>query len=118
MRLPTFTDLYYTSPAQLNNLDLKPEHAITYRFAADYARSGWNASLFTYYRQGRDIIDWVWREELGKWHSEQESKLDTYGLEVSGGYTTTGFCTGFRFHTAISIRAKSIGSSLPVRWII
>ena len=29
-----------------------------------------------------------------------------------------GFCTGFRFHTAISIRAKSIGSSLPVRWII
>ena len=40
---------------------------------------------------GRDIIDWVWREELGKWHSEQESKLDTYGLEVSGGYTTTGF---------------------------
>ena len=31
------------------------------------------------------------REELGKWHSEQESKLDTYGLEVSGGYTTTGF---------------------------
>lgn len=91
MRLPTFTDLYYTSPAQLNNLDLKPEHAITYRFAADYARSGWNASLFTYYRQGRDIIDWVWREELGKWHSEQESKLDTYGLEVSGGYTTTGF---------------------------
>ena len=71
MRLPTFTDLYYTSPAQLNNLDLKPEHAITYRFAADYARSGWNASLFTYYRQGRDIIDWVWREELGKWHSEQ-----------------------------------------------
>ena len=24
MRLPTFTDLYYTSPAQLNNLDLKP----------------------------------------------------------------------------------------------
>ena len=36
-------------------------------------------------------IDWVWREELGKWHSEQDSKLDTYGLEVSGGYTTTGF---------------------------
>ena len=53
--------------------------------------TGGNASLVTYSRQGRDILDWVWREELGKWHSEQESKLDTYGLEVSGGYTTTGF---------------------------
>lgn len=91
MRLPTFTDLYYTSPAQVNNLDLKPEHAVTYRFAADYEHKGWNASLFTYYRQGRDIIDWVWRQDMGKWHSEQESKLDTYGLELSGGYTTGGF---------------------------
>jgi vitamin B12 transporter len=90
MRLPTFTDLYYTSPAQLNNLDLKPEHAITYRFAADYARSGWNASLFTYYRQGRDIIDWVWREDMGsKWHSEQTSSLDTFGIELAGGYTVS-----------------------------
>ena len=92
MRLPTFTDLYYSSPAQINNLDLIPEKAVTYRIEADYVKDRWNASLRTYYRAGRDIIDWVWREDMdGKWHSEQESKLDTYGLEVSGGYTTTGF---------------------------
>ena len=91
MRLPTFTDLYYSSPAQINNLDLTPEHAVTYRLGVDYLKRSWNLSAQAYYRSGRDIIDWVWREELGKWHSEQESKLDTYGLEVSGGYTTTGF---------------------------
>ena len=44
-------------------------------------------SLNGYYRAGRDIIDWVWREDMGnKWHSEQTSKLDTYGIEVTGGY--------------------------------
>ncbi|MEG1759705.1 MAG: TonB-dependent receptor plug domain-containing protein [Alistipes sp.] len=91
MRLPTFTDLYYTSPAQLNNLDLMPERAITYRFAADYIKERWNASLLTYWRDGKHIIDWVWREELGKWHSEQENTLGTYGLEISGGYTAKGF---------------------------
>ena len=92
MRLPTFTDLYYTSPAQINNLDLVPEHAVTYCFGIDYLKRCWNISAQAYYRSGRDIIDWVWREDMdGKWHSEQESKLDTYGLEVSGGYTTTGF---------------------------
>ena len=88
MRLPTFTDLYYTSPAQINNLDLTPEKAVTYLFDAGYMKNSWRLSLQTYYRAGRDIIDWVWREDMGdKWHSEQTSRLDTYGIELSGGYT-------------------------------
>ena len=88
MRLPTFTDLYYTSPAQINNLDLTPEKAVTYLFDAGYMKNSWRLSLQTYYRAGRDIIDWVWREDMGdKLHSEQTSRLDTYGIELSGGYT-------------------------------
>lgn len=88
MRLPTFTDLYYTSPAQINNLDLTPERTVTYLFDAGYVKNSWRLSLQTYYRAGRDIIDWVWREDMGdKWHSEQTSRLDTYGIELSGGYT-------------------------------
>jgi len=93
MRLPTFTDLYYTSAAQVNNLDLVPEKAITYRFGIDYARGAWSASLRTYYRDGRDIIDWVWHDAddpnpdwQSKWHSEQRSRLGTFGVELSGGY--------------------------------
>lgn len=93
MRLPTFTDLYYTSPAQINNLDLTPEYAITYRIGADYSKDRWSVSALGFFRSGRDIIDWVLREDMGgKWHSEQTSRLDTYGLELSGGYTApTGF---------------------------
>ncbi len=90
MRLPTFTDLYYTSPAQINNLDLTPERAVTWRLSVDYAKGPWSASLQTYYRAGRDIIDWVWREDMdNKWHSEQTSRLDTYGIEFTGGYAVT-----------------------------
>ena len=89
MRLPTFTDLYYTSPAQINNLDLVPEHAVTYRISADYLKHCWNISAQVYYRAGRDIIDWVWREDMGdKWHSEQSSRLDTFGAELAGGYAS------------------------------
>ena len=95
MRLPTFTDLYYSSPAQINNLDLKPEKAVTVRLGADYVRGNWSASALGYYRAGRDIIDWVWHPDddpvaawRGKWHSEQSSSLDTYGVELSGGYTS------------------------------
>ncbi len=90
MRLPTFTDLYYTSPAQINNLDLVPEHAVTYRFGIDYLKRCWNISAQAYYRSGRDIIDWVWREDMGgKWHSEQTSRLDTFGAELAGGYAVS-----------------------------
>ena len=88
MRLPTFTDLYYSSPAHVNNLDLVPEHAVTYRLDADYTKRRWSFRVAAYYRAGRDIIDWVRREEFdGKWHSEQTSRLNTYGAEISGTYS-------------------------------
>lgn len=91
MRLPTFTDLYYSSPAQINNLDLIPEKAITYNIKTSYLKGCWSASAQLYYRTGRDIIDWVWRPEMGddgkgRWHSEQVSKLNTFGAEIAGGY--------------------------------
>lgn len=87
MRLPTFTDLYYTSAAQVNNLDLVPERAVTWSLGADYAAGRWSASARTYYRDGRNVIDWVLRPELGdRWHSEQSSRLATFGVELSGGY--------------------------------
>ena len=88
MRLPTFTDLYYTSAAQINNLDLVPERAITYHIGASYARERWHAKAQLFYRDGRNVIDWVWRDELeiggqvlyNKWHSEQQSRLGTFGI--------------------------------------
>ncbi len=95
MRLPTFTDLYYSSPAQINNLDLVPEKAVTLRLGVDYARGPWSASVLGYYRAGRDLVDWVWHPDddpveawRGKWHSEQTSSLDTYGVEIAAGYVS------------------------------
>ena len=92
-RLPTFTDLYYTSPAQVNNLDLVPEDAITVRLNGAYSSGAWIARLGAYYRFGRNIIDWVWHDEgayAGKWHSEQSSRLGTFGLEASASYQPKG----------------------------
>lgn len=89
MRLPTFTDLYYTSPAQINNLDLVPEEAVTYRLKASFVDSEWSAAVGAYYRDGRNVIDWVWHDEgefAGKWHSEQTGRLGTFGVEVAAAY--------------------------------
>lgn len=85
MRLPTFTDLYYTSAAQLNNPDLAPERAVTYRLSTDFARGPWSAALRTFYRDGRNVIDWVWRPDLeNRWRPEQTARMSTVGIELTG----------------------------------
>ncbi len=94
MRLPTFTDLYYTSAINIPNPNLKPESAITYMFNTSYERGGWQSVAQIYYRDGRDVIDWTQDKadvEAGVWHSRQFTELGTFGIELSTSYTTDGF---------------------------
>ena len=93
-RLPTFTDLYYTSAAQVNNLDLVPEKALNYNLDISYGRGGFAAGLHGYFRDTRDRIAWVWRDHLtvgekqytSVWHSEQISRMHNYGVEADAAY--------------------------------
>lgn len=89
MRLPTFTDLYYTSATHIGNPNLKPEHAMTYLIGTDYSVNHFSAGVLGFYRHGKDIIDYVLVEtpEGEKWQSTQLTKLDTYGVEVCASYT-------------------------------
>ncbi|MFR9574116.1 MAG: TonB-dependent receptor [Rikenellaceae bacterium] len=94
MRLPTFTDLYYTSAINIPNASLQPESATTYQFTAAYSREQWNVMAKTYYRDGRNIIDWTQDSddtEAGVWRSRQFTSLGTFGTEISGGYTFNKF---------------------------
>ncbi|MBP3357100.1 MAG: TonB-dependent receptor [Rikenellaceae bacterium] len=91
MRLPTFTDLYYTATGYVGNPDLKPERAITYRLHAAYDRGAWNASGTLYYRDGKNIIDWVRASDEALWESRQITRLDTYGIELAGRCRIGGF---------------------------
>lgn len=87
MRLPTFTDLYYSARGYHPDPDLVPEKATTFRLSAGYARRGWEASSSVYYRATRDVIDWQQRTD-GEWYSTQLTRLGTFGAELTGGYTS------------------------------
>ena len=90
MRLPSFTDLYYTVPGYVSDPDLHPEQAITYRFGLQYDRSVWSTSAVVYYRSGRNIIDWIRAEGESDWRSMQITRLGTTGVELSGNYAPGG----------------------------
>ena len=91
MRLPSFTDLYYTTTGYIGNPYLKPERATTYRVRGSYERGRWRTSAEVYFRDGRDIIDWGQKSADSEWESLQLTRLRTLGVEWTGGYYGRGF---------------------------
>lgn len=91
MRLPTFTDLYYTAIGYVSDRNLVPEHATTFNLGANFRSNGWSASAYTYYRHGRNVIDWVKPEGSDDWHSMQVTHINTFGAELTGAYTSYGW---------------------------
>lgn len=90
MRLPTFTDLYYTTATHISNHNLKPETAVTYQATIEYSYKGLSVMMTPYFRKGQNLIDWIKPSEIAKWESQQITTLNTIGLEILLGYTSKG----------------------------
>lgn len=86
MRMPTFTDLYYTTSTHVGDPNLVPETAYTYSATLSYERKGWSAVASTYYRDGSNIIDWMQLPGDPVWHSMQLTSLGTFGAEAALSY--------------------------------
>lgn len=81
-RVPTFTDLYYTTETHNANESLKPEKSQSWDLGIKYRNSFMSADIIGYLMWGRDIIDWVKEKEEDKWASWNFTKLNKRGLEL------------------------------------
>ncbi|MFI3317132.1 MAG: TonB-dependent receptor [Rikenellaceae bacterium] len=95
MRLPTFTDLYYSSAVRIADENLVPESATTYRLASSYSKGKFSTTAQIYLRDGKNIIDWAQSaEERAEnpdiYYSRQITELSTLGFEWSGVYAPQG----------------------------
>ena len=88
LRMPTFTDLYYDAGNQLGNRDLKPEEAWLLSLGYKGQWKGLTANVNSYYRWGRNIIDWVYTPEDTRrpYHAANQQKVNAAGLELSVAY--------------------------------
>lgn len=86
-RLPTFTDLYYTSASQQGNPALKPEQAVTVETGVHWHRESLRAGIKAFYRYGFRIIDWVRQSGEEKWYARNLTRLQTTGVEATFSYT-------------------------------
>ncbi|HEX7585026.1 MAG TPA: TonB-dependent receptor [Prolixibacteraceae bacterium] len=86
MRMPTFTDLFYSGPTNIGNPDLKPEKSVTYEGGLKLIYTGFSGRADAYYRQGKNLIDWVREKETDKWQAQNLTKINSSGIELSGDF--------------------------------
>ncbi len=89
-RVPTYTELYYASPANRGNPELQPETALTYEAGVRHRGRTGSFDLAFFARDARRVIDWVLDEPSGVWQAMNLTDLRTVGLEWSGSLSVAG----------------------------
>lgn len=83
LRVPTYTDLYTNSGAQVGDLNLKPERNTTYKLAARYRYTGVEVVANAFYSHGKDMIDWVYAtKESSRYQAMNIGRLNNIGASA------------------------------------
>jgi len=83
-RLPTYTDLYYSDPANLGNPLLKPESAWSFEGGPEWNPGGRvSAELTVFRRLDRDDIDYVKDSPSAHWQATNVQTLTFTGVETA-----------------------------------
>jgi iron complex outermembrane receptor protein len=82
-RLPSYTDLYYSSPSTFGNPNLKPETATSYEGGADaYLRPNLHASITGFERRDSNVVDYVQPAGSGIYTAQNLPPLHFAGVEA------------------------------------
>lgn len=82
-RMPTFTDLYYTTKTHIGNSDLEAEQSEAFEVGSKYIHPVVRGSVAAFYMKGRNLIDWVKPSPDALWESRNHTRLNKKGFEAS-----------------------------------
>jgi vitamin B12 transporter len=82
LRLPTFTDLFYSGPANIGNALLKPEEAVSMESGFKSRLWGAQTEVALFRRLGTNMIDWIKQPGDEQWRSMNLTKVNLTGLEA------------------------------------
>ncbi len=82
-RIPTYTELYYLSPANSGNPSLQPEKSTEFETGLKFSKKSCKINISVFKRYSEDLIDWVRDKPEGLWHAENIAKTDTKGAEFT-----------------------------------
>ncbi|MBN1999919.1 TonB-dependent receptor [candidate division KSB1 bacterium] len=81
-RMPSFTELYYTSPANMGNPDLYYSRVLAVELGWRWDNSLCNLEGAVFQKDGRNTIDWVRRDPDSAWRVKNLAELTTNGFEI------------------------------------
>jgi len=81
-RIPTFTDLYYVSPAEIGNPNLIPESAISSEIGYRFQNEKILAKVSGFIRNTDNGIDWLKETPESPWKAENVGKIHLKGFET------------------------------------
>lgn len=112
-RIPTFTDLFYSSGTEQGNADLKPESAISTEIGYQYKRNQFSAKTSFFTRNSDNLIDWAKDSPTSKWTARNISKVELKGIEVEIKQNFSGFFKSYSFgYTYLDNQRKDADSRL------
>lgn len=82
-RMPTFTELYYTTKTHTGNSNLKSEQSEALEAGVKLSNKTVSGNLSAFYMKGRNLIDWVKPNEEALWESRNHSKINKRGVETN-----------------------------------
>ena len=83
-RVPTFTERYYSDPANFARPEVHAETAWAEEAGAEvFPADGWMASATVFARQDHDVIDWLRPTPAERWRTYNIRDVDTVGAEFS-----------------------------------
>ncbi len=83
MRIPSFTELYYSDSTTIGNSDLSAEKAWNYQLGFEYKQEEFSTGLVLFLRQEHQMIDWVRSDPSLKWQAKNFTKDNVFGVEYS-----------------------------------
>jgi len=84
LRMPTYTDLYYSSATNVGNANLLPEEALSFETGLKFSNNWLTSHIAIFERWGKNMIDWVRPPNETIWYAKNLTSLITRGIEISG----------------------------------
>ena len=107
--MPTFTERFYSDPANWARAEVGPEAAWASEGGADlFLSQNWTASATIFGRLDHDVIDWLRPIDTDIWRTYNIRDVDTVGFEISVKRTSGSGSFVQAAYTGLDVQAAAV----------
>lgn len=106
LRMPSFTELFYSVGGHKADKYLKPEEMQAFEMGVKYLTPVVRATASVYHHHGKNMIDWIMDSSKGEdavWESVNHTKINSVGLETNVSVDFTEWFPSQRFLRSASL---------------